>query len=191
MDTNSLITFFKKKIAEVDVLNDLGLDSVEFQKWHATTLATCKRMGGDYASRFDEVSYTPAVWTIDNDNSELFAYAYGNGLLSAKALLESFVEELETWGYDDDSKVEKSKTTKTQQPAVNVTVSQSQTQSQHVSNSINLSAYDEETQKKLKELAKEINKPNNRGKVAPIVKWLADKSIDALIALLPSIIKFE
>ena len=45
--------------------------------------------------------------------------------------------------------------------------------------------------KKLKELAKEINKPNNRGKVAPIVKWLADKSIDALIALLPSIIKFE
>lgn len=191
MNTDSLITFFQKKIAEIDKLNGLGLDNAGFQKWRAAILATCKRMGGDYASRFDEISYMPAVWTIDGDNSELFAYAYDKGLLSAKALLEAFVEELETWGYDGDSKAEKSKVAKSQQPAVNVNVSQNQTQSQSISTSINLSAYNEETQEKLKELAEEIRKPNNRSKVTPIIKWLADKSADALITLLPTMIKFE
>lgn len=191
MNTDSLITFFQKKIAEIDKLNGLGLDNAEFQKWHATTLATCKRMGGDYALRFNEINYSPAIFFGDDDDDELFAHSYSSGLLNAKALLEAFVEELETWGYDSDSKVEKSKVAKSQQPAINVNVSQNQTQSQSISSPINLSVYNEETQEKLKELAKEIHKPNNRSKVTPIVKWLADKSVDALIALLPTLIKFE
>lgn len=151
----------------------------------------CRRMSGDYALRFDEISYTPAIFFGDDDDNELFARSYSSGLLNAKALLEAFVEELETWGYDGDSKAEKSKVAKSQQAAVNVNVSQNQTQSQSISTLINLSAYNEETQEKLKDLAEEIHKPNNRSRVAPIVKWLADKSVDALIALLPTMIKFE
>lgn len=148
-------------------------------------------MNGDYASRFNEIRYTPAVWSIGSNNSELFTCAYDKGLLSAKALLEAFVEELETWGYNGDSKVKKAEAAKNQQPTINVNISQNQTQSQSISNPINLSVYNEETQEKLKKLAEEIHKPNNHRKVIPIVKWLADKSVDTLITLLPTVIKFE
>lgn len=148
-------------------------------------------MGGDYASRFNRISYAPGIFFGDDNDNELFTRSYSNGLLDAKALLEAFVEELETWGYDGESEAERSKAAKNQQPTVNVNVSQNQTQSQSISSPINLSVYDKETQEKLKELAEEIHKPNNRSKVISIVKWLADKSTDALIALLPSMIKFE
>lgn len=192
MNTNSLITFFQGKIAEIDKLNGLDSDNVEFQKWRDTTLNTCKRMGGDYSTRFNDIRYTPGSFIIGGDNSGIFARAYNKGLQRARALLESFVEELETWGYDGDSgdilATEKPKNI--QQPVMNLNISQSQTQSQSASISISLSAYDEKTQEKLKELAGEIRKPNNYSKVAPIVKWLANKSTDALIALLPSMIKF-
>lgn len=195
MNAEKLINFFRGKISEIDDLKNLSLNDAKFKKWHATILATCRRMDGDYASRFDEISYIPAAWTLDGDNSELFMYSYNDGLLNAKALLEAFVEELEIWGYSNGSEdivaTEKSSSTNTQQPVVNFNISQNQTQSQSVSNPINLSMYNEEVQEKLKELAKEIRKPNNSGKIAPIVRWLADKSIDALITLLPTVIKFE
>lgn len=191
MNTKKLIDFFRGKISEVDDLKTSSFNDEKFKKWHATTLATCKRMGGDYALRFDDISYTPAIFFGDDDDNDLFAHSYSNGLLDAKALLEAFVEELEIWGYDGDSVVGKLKVAKSQQPAVNVNVSQDQTQSQSISNPINLSMYNKETQEKLKELAEEIHKPNNRSRVTPIVKWLADKSVDALITLLPIAIKFE
>lgn len=191
MNTEKLIDFFRGKISEVDDLKTSSFNDEKFKKWHATTLATCKRMGGDYALRFDDISYTPAIFFGDDDDNDLFAHSYSNGLLDAKALLEAFVEELEIWGYDGDSVVGKLKVAKSQQPAVNVNVSQNQTQSQSISNPINLSMYNKETQEKLKELAEEIHKSNNRSKVIPIVKWLADKSVDALISLLPIAIKFE
>ncbi len=189
MNAEKLIDFFRGKISEVDDLKTSSFNDEKFKKWHATILATCKRMGRDYALRFDDISYTPAIFFGDDDDNDLFARSYSNGLLDAKALLEAFVEELEIWGYDGDSGAGKLKVAKSQQPAVNVNVSQNQSQS--IPNPINLSMYNKETQEKLKELAEEIHKPNNRSKVIPIVKWLADKSVDALITLLPIAIKFE
>ena len=86
----------------------------------------------------------------------------------------------------DEDKMDYNQSTK-----LPININLSQTQSQSISNAIRLSEYDKETQKKLRELAQEVRKSNNSGKIAPIVWWLTDKSVDALIALLPAVIKFE
>ena len=61
----------------------------------------------------------------------------------------------------------------------------SQQQVQQIIQTINLDAYDDETKEKVNELFDELKKQEkNKSKISNIVKWLADKSVDALIAIL-------
>lgn len=61
-----------------------------------------------------------------------------------------------------------------------------QTQIQNISQKINLENLDQETKAKIEELFDELgNKTNqNKVKIGNIVKWLADRAIDVLIAIL-------
>ncbi len=61
-----------------------------------------------------------------------------------------------------------------------------QSQVQEVNTEIDFSSYDSEVQKNIALLLNELKKKSgqDKSKVANIVKWLADKSIDVLIALI-------
>ncbi len=183
------ITKLQERLSEIEKLRCLNVDSQDFKRWHYATQLALKQADANSANSFKIIRFTPHV-TIESLELESAKECYLDGLNQAEALLNAFIDTF--YGTDIVNKDNISHdNNQSNQPLVNIVNNVSQKQSQSISNPINLSTYNKETQEKLKELAEEIRKPNNHGKVLPIVKWLADKSIDALIALLPSVIKFE
>ncbi len=186
-----LIQKLQERFSEIEKLRLLSASNQEFKRWHRATQLTLEQTDTNSASSFKRIRFTPH-FTIEGDELESASRCYLDGLSEAESLLGAFIDTF--CGIDITNKNETpSANSKSAQPSISIVnnISQNQNQSQSVSISIKLSDYDKQTQEKLKELAREIRKPNNRGKVIPIVKWLADKGIDALIALLPSMIKFE
>lgn len=187
MNTEKLIQFFTKKLEKIPELQNLNrYDEPEFATWWNTITSTCERMGQSYKQRADRIRFFPGVVIGGGDNSAAFARAYHSGLNNAEALIKSIIEELEMWGYesDDTHNSQSDKETKPDNKVIlNLTISQQQ--AQQITQTINLSQYDEDVQLKVQELLEELKKETkNKSKIIEVVKWLADKGVDALIALL-------
>ena len=101
-------------------------------------------------------------------------------------MIKSIIEELETWGYrgEQNEGGEPAKQPPHDSRVVlNLTISQQQ--AQQITQSINLSQYNPEVQQKVQELLDELKKESKKKpKIINVVKWLADKGADALIAIL-------
>lgn len=188
MDTDKLIQFFKTKLEKIPELKEINnYDDPTFTAWWRTIQGTCERMGSSYAKKTQSVHFFPGVIVGGGDNSVAFSRAYQSGLVSAEALLNSLIEELETWGFNGvpasgDGNAKKASPSDSK-VILNLTVSQQQIQ--EITQTINLSQYDQDVQAKVEELLAELKKPaKDKKKIVNTVKWLADKGADALIAIL-------
>lgn len=182
---NMLISKLQKQLSGIDGLRELDASSQEFKRWQYTTQFIFEQTGSNNARRFRSIRFTPNC-TIDGVELGSAEKCYSDGLDKAEALISAFTDAFNGMDNLDEDKMDYNQSTK-----LPININLSQTQSQSISNAIHLSEYDKDTREKLRELAQEVRKSNNSGKIAPIVKWLADKSVDALIALLPTMIKFE
>jgi len=184
MNTQKLIAFFNSKLDQLPELRSLDTyrDPV-FTAWWNTVISTCSRMGDSYKQRAERLRFSPGMVIGGQDNSARYAKAYRTGLDNAEALIKSLIEELETWGYDSAEPVKDSHNFSEDRVVLNLTVSQQQVQ--QITQTINLSQYDPEVQDMVQKLLDELKKEKkDKAKIVSIVKWLADKGTDALVAVL-------
>lgn len=184
MNTEKLIQFFKTKLEQLPDLRKLSdYRDPTFTTWWNTVKSTCERMGDSYKQRAERIRFAPGMTIGGQDNSARYARSYQSGLNDAEALIKALVEELETWGYESGKAGEGSKISAHDKVVLNLTISQQQVQ--QITQTINLSQYDVEVQAKVQELLEELKKETkDKQKIVNIVKWLADKGTDALIAVL-------
>jgi predicted nucleotide-binding protein len=90
-----------KKLAEqIEKLENLPHynyhgENTEFDKWNRlATLTIEKVLGGSHANEFEDISYSPSVFSMDSNGHE-FIKAHNSGRNRAKAMIESFIEEIE------------------------------------------------------------------------------------------------
>lgn len=143
-------------------------------------------MGETYLQRARRISFFPSVLGGSRDDHYI-SQKYQSGLNQAEAFIETLIEELQTWGLNDSSSKQQNpaSTTTSHAPTYHLHVNLSQQQVQQIIQTINLDAYDEDTKEKVTELFDELKKKEkDKSKISGIVKWLADKSVDALIAIL-------
>jgi hypothetical protein len=185
MDTTKLINIFENKLKKVSELRGLGdASNPEFVTWWNTVTSTCERMGKSYKQKTDSITFTPSFISWDGDESAEFARAYERGLDQAVALIKSIIEVLETWGYEAETKSTHG-VVKSSEGKITLNLAISQQQVQQISQTINLAQYDADVQEKVEELLGELKKENkDKARIVSIVKWLADKGVDALIAIL-------
>lgn len=183
MNTEKLIEFFHaklEKIPEIKNLNDY--DNPEFKTWWNTVKSTCERMGASYGRRAEQISFLPGIVFGGGDRGP-YIRAFRRGVDSAEALIRSIIDELETWGYEQSTANASTQTSPQDKVILNLTISQQQVQ--QITQTINLSQYDADVQEKVQELLDELKKETkDKPKIVNIVKWLADKGTDALIAVL-------
>ena len=188
MDTDKLIQFFKKKLEDMPELRELRTyKDPTFTTWWNTIKATCARMGESYLKNAEKIRLHPGMLIGGEDNSGRYYKAYQNGLNNVEAYIKSLVEELEMWGFNgvDASKGENIKKASDSDGKVVLNLTVSQQQIQEITQTINLSQYDQDVQEKVEELLAELKKPKkDKQKIVGAVKWLADKGADALIAIL-------
>lgn len=184
MNTEKLIDFFNSKLKQLPELRKFNdYREPTFTTWWNTVKSTCERMGDSYKQKADRVRFSPGMTIGGQDNSARYARAYHQGLDNSEAFIKSLIEELETWGYDSGSTNESSVKPLQDKVILNFTISQQQVQ--QITQTINLSQYDHEVQEKVQELLDELKKETkDKPKIVNIVKWLADKGTDALIAVL-------
>jgi len=180
MNNEKIVEFLKSKKDKIEHLKTLSRDDVEFRSWYESLQATAERMGQSYKTRVNSWNFWPSFYIPgqpDNSREE-----YLNGLSEAEASLESMIEEIELWGEPASTKPTSSK--KSEKDVIfNLTISQQQ--AQQLSNEIEIEQYEPEVREMIKDLLQELQKKNkNRDKIVSIVKWLADKSVDALVALI-------
>ncbi len=184
MNTEKLIQFFKAKLGQLPDLRNLNdYRDPAFATWWNTVESTCERMGDSHKQRASRIRFSPGMTIGGQDNSARYARAYHQGLDGAEAFIKALIEELETWGYESSATDKGSKSSAQDKVTLNLTISQQQIQ--QITQTINLSQYDADVQSKVQELLNELKKETkDKPKIVNIVKWLADKGTDALIAVL-------
>jgi len=176
--------YFKTKLEKLPDLRKYAssIDNPEFEKWWGSIKATCERMGPSYIKRANRIHFFPMV-LAGGDNSAAISSMYQSGLNQAGAFLESLMEELQTWGLD--TLLKNNQPSSNDADKFNLYLTISQQQAQQIIQTINLDDYDEEVRERVQDLFAELKKKDkDKSKIATIVKWLADKSVDALIAIL-------
>ena len=138
-------------------------------------------MGAHYLKEFDDISFTPTIY-VSGSGDGPFVRACNSGLDSAEAYIKATISDLELFGEcKEEISLANQEQSKSQQNIVNISMAQQQ----NISQSIELSKCDEETRRKINELYTELESNNrNKEKIKDIIKWLADKSVDILIAIL-------
>jgi hypothetical protein len=184
MNTEKLIQFFKLKLEQLPDLRKLSdYRDTTFTTWWNTIESTCERMGDSHKQRAGRIRFSPGMVVGGADNSARYARSYQSGLDGAEAFITALIEELETWGYESKEASKGPQSSERDKVVLNLTISQQQIQ--QITQTINLSQYDSETQTKVQELLDELKKETkDKPKIVNIVKWLADKGTDALIAVL-------
>lgn len=92
-------------IAKVEELSNLRHDSPEFSKWKRATELALRNIFGEKAKNVDEfssLSYSPMIISMGGGDGQ-FQRPYLSGLQSAKALLESMVEEIDEYWRDESA----------------------------------------------------------------------------------------
>jgi hypothetical protein len=178
--------YFKSKLDKLPELRQYNssINNPNFEKWWGSIKATCERMGEKYTRRANRIRFFPQVLSSGNDATYINE-RYQSGLNQAGAFLETLMEELQTWGLDDSNGTKASAGGVSPEQPFNLYLTISQQQAQQIIQTINLDDYDAETKQQVNILFTELSKKDkDKTKIASIVKWLADKSVDALIAIL-------
>ena len=184
MNTDSLIKFFDEQLKKVEKMRSLTDKDKDFIVWKREIVDTYKHMGESYAEHIERICLSGAKVFLPKNNPDYDRYVYEQHQQEITMIdteLQTTIKSLERWGYQqthtrpDDSKDNR------------VTINNINQQTQNNLQTINLSQYDQQTQNKIQELYNELGKEKqNKETIRGILKWLADKGIDALIAILSS-----
>ena len=93
-----------KSLAQIPELQQLNTDTEDFKKWSRNTRIAISYTFGDESPQveeFKQISFFPR-YVLSNDGSD-YVYAYRDGLVRAKVLLESMLDEIEEYWEDDNS----------------------------------------------------------------------------------------
>ena len=93
----------RKVIDKVSELKELPRFSPEFKKWHRDARVVIANTFGNEASHvvdFDKIHYSLVAFAIGTPGSK-FQAAYEGGLESAKAILESMIDEINEYWEDE------------------------------------------------------------------------------------------
>ncbi len=182
--TDKVLGYLKQKLENIPELRakNSALDNPEFDKWIQDVITACGRISKEHKTRAENLSFSPFVLSGGDDDRSYWQSSYQSGLNYAESFIKSIIEELETWGAPGDISQSQIRN-KAVSTIINLTISQQQ--SQQIIQSINLSDYNSEIKEKVTELLDELEKTNkDKTKIKDTVKWLADKSVDVLIAIL-------
>ena len=100
---------FRKVLDKVSELKGLPRSSPEFQKWRRNARVVIANTFGSESSHvvdFDKIRYSLGIFTSGTPASE-FQAAYERGLESARAILESMIEEINEY-WEDESEASRS-----------------------------------------------------------------------------------
>jgi hypothetical protein len=175
-----------KKLRQLEGLQNFTYESSEFKVWHNTTKELIALTYGEKSRQYQEFCTHMHISTnIFGTSPQEEAYAYKKGLEQDKATLLALKENVETYGLSE-TVTESSKDIKRSSITQNFYLNQTQVQA--VKNELNIEALDAETKSKLTDLLGELEKPSNKdkAKIRELIKWLADKAIDVLLALITS-----
>src|SRR5690606_23055939 len=124
-----------------------SLDNPGFEKWWGSITDTCERMGQKYKQRADRINFFPNVLGSGDDDAWINK-RYQSGLNQAEAFIETLMEELQTWGLDDQS-VNSHTSNSDDSRNLNLYLTISQQQAQQIIQTINLDDYDEKTRSRV------------------------------------------
>ena len=94
----------RQVLDKVPELKGLSSVSPEFEKWRRNAevaIANIFERESSHVADFNEIPYTPSVWTSAMPDSE-FQAAYEGGLESARAILESMIDEISEYWEDEN-----------------------------------------------------------------------------------------
>ena len=184
--TDKIVDYLSQKLEQIPELRQKksSLNNPEFDQWIQNVVTVCGRISEDHKKQAKAFNFYPMI-TFGGDNSRSESSSYQSGLDSIESFIKSVIEELTIWGSPSSQSESTNKVQPTQHTNIYLTISQSQ--SQQIIQSINLDDYDDDTKQKVELLFQELQKKNkNKQVIAETIKWLADKGVDVLIAILLS-----
>jgi len=186
MEKEQLLQILKDKREKIDDLEKLKYNSEEFTQWHDSVENILRKAFGDKSAEytnFSKIHFLAMVLTMrGGDNSAEDQEAYISGLKKARSKLASIIEQIELFDYSNKTKSEK----QNNKTGLIQHFHFSQSQIQQIENKIDIQTLDPEVKKQLDLLFRELSKEEgkNKLKIGEIIKWLADKAIDVLIAII-------
>ncbi len=93
-----------RALAQIPELQQLNTDAEDFKKWRRNTRIAISHTFGDksqHVKEFTEIRFFPHYMFSDDGSDEVEAYRYG--MVQAKVLLESMLDEIEDYWDDDTS----------------------------------------------------------------------------------------
>lgn len=184
LDSPKAIELIKKQADKIDEIINLGYQDPKVNSWENFTEQLLVHTFGkphDNLTNFRSTLHSGGPIRIGMSDYE-WQGNYVNSMQNMKELLVSFIEQLELF---TPSLSRNEKNEEKKQPIVqNFYITQSQ--AQQIENSINIEGQSAEVKEKVEELLNELKreKTKNKTKIGEIVKWLADRAIDVLIAIL-------
>jgi len=91
-------------VEKIEGLTNVRHEHPDFSKWERATALALRNIFGEtdkHVDEFTSIGYSPMVFTAGSGDAP-FDRAYLRGLQSAKALLESMVEEIKEYWQEDD-----------------------------------------------------------------------------------------
>jgi len=184
LDPSRGIELIKKQIDKIDEIINLEYNSPKVRAWESFTEELLVNVFGKPHNNLDNFRSTLhsggpiRIGMSDQEWQENFV----RSMQDIKELLASFTDQLELFA--PAASGEKTKEQPKSQLVQNFYISQ--LQAQRIENLINIEEQPEEVKVKVEELLSELKKEKtkNKSKIAEIVKWLADKAIDVLIAII-------
>lgn len=176
-DKDSLLQFFNHKLAEAEKI-DAANDEDSLERWWSNVKRCCEKMGPEYVQLLGDVRFHSSVYLMGNPdfNSGADESARISGLGQAKNNIQKVIDDLETFGYKPTA-VSKALRKPTSKTVNNFNINQSQ----RMSVSINISDFDSETQKNIRDLQSELaKKKKNREVIKKILAKLGETGLDAL-----------
>lgn len=182
LDPEKAKELFKRQIQKIDHLLTLKHDDPEIDAWENFTEQLiiqafgkpCINLNAYYSARHGG----PIHFGMSENECQENYIRSRQGL---KKLFEGFIDQLELLDFSKNSNEPSTASHKTIQ---NIYITQSQ--AQQIENTLNIENQPAEVKEKVEELLGELKKKEtkNKNKVAETVKWLADRAIDVLIAII-------
>lgn len=98
------IELLQKKIDEIEPLQSLGPTSEKFIRWKNSASITIKNIFANDSTQVDEfsqIAYKPKSFILDDNVTRIFHDAFQNGLRTARATLQSMIDEIREFWPDD------------------------------------------------------------------------------------------
>ena len=96
-----------RALEQIPELQPLNTDTEDFKKWRRNTRIAISHTFGEespHVEEFRQISFVPySIIVGDYNDRSTYMNAYRDGMVRAKALLESMIEEIEDYWEDDNS----------------------------------------------------------------------------------------